>query len=122
MNGLLLETLFRIMSSAGFLKLISFLFCRREQLKQAIAGDKSNKEKTRKASTLLCAKKNQKKKKKKSPHNAYTDGSYPLYSSSTTDGKLCFLESLLFEVTTFLINSLPLDVFGKQPNVTGKVT
>lgn len=55
-------------------------------MKQQIAGDRFNKDKNKKASTLLCAKKHKKKKKKKTPYSAYSDGSYPLYSS-TVDGK-----------------------------------
>ncbi|XP_069671483.1 protein PALS1-like isoform X2 [Periplaneta americana] len=58
----------------------------RESMKQTIAGDKTTKEKSKKAGTLLCAKKNPKKKKKKAPYNAaYNDGSYPLYASNTVD-------------------------------------
>ena len=58
----------------------------RESMKQTIFGDKSTKEKSKKSGTLLCAKKNAKKKKKKAPYNAaYTDGGYPLYSSSAVD-------------------------------------
>jgi MAGUK p55 subfamily protein 5 len=59
-------------------------------MKQTIAGDKTTKEKSKKAGTLLCAKKNPKKKKKKAPYNvAYNDGGYPLYATSTIDGKCC---------------------------------
>ncbi|XP_065214129.1 protein PALS1 isoform X2 [Planococcus citri] len=57
----------------------------REALKQTIAGERINKEKSRKAGTFLCAKKNLKKKRKKSPYHTYQDGGYPLYSSSSTD-------------------------------------
>lgn len=58
----------------------------RESMKQTIAGDKTTKEKSKKAGTFLCAKKNPKKKKKKAPYNvAYNDGSYPLYATSTVD-------------------------------------
>ncbi|KAL0280699.1 UNVERIFIED_CONTAM: hypothetical protein PYX00_001917 [Menopon gallinae] len=57
----------------------------RESVKQQIAGDKLSKEKNKKASTLLCAKKHNKKKKKKSPYSAYSDGSYPLYSTAVDD-------------------------------------
>jgi hypothetical protein len=57
-------------------------------MKQTIAGDKTTKEKSKKAGTLLCAKKNPKKKKKKAPYNvAYNDGGYPLYATSTVDGE-----------------------------------
>ncbi|GFG39049.1 hypothetical protein Cfor_01515 [Coptotermes formosanus] len=58
----------------------------RESMKQTIAGDKTAKEKSKKAGTFLCAKKNPKKKKKKAPYSvAYNDGGYPLYSSNTVD-------------------------------------
>lgn len=57
----------------------------REAYKQASIANTDPKEKTKKASTLLCAKKNAKKKKKKGYGSSYVDGSYPLYSSSTTD-------------------------------------
>jgi hypothetical protein len=60
-------------------------------MKQTIAGDKTTKEKSKKAGTLLCAKKNPKKKKKKAPYNvAYNDGGYPLYATSTVDGEHCY--------------------------------
>ncbi len=65
---------------------IFIFFRRREALKQTIAGERMNKEKSRKAGTFLCAKKNLKKKRKKSPYHSYQDGGYPLYSSSSTDG------------------------------------
>lgn len=52
-----------------------------------------SKEKNKKASTLLCAKKHNKKKKKKAPYSAYSDGSYPLYSS-TIDGEYHFIKLL----------------------------
>ncbi|KAJ1522794.1 hypothetical protein ONE63_001950 [Megalurothrips usitatus] len=57
----------------------------REAYKQASIANTDPKEKTKKASTLLCAKKNAKKKKKKGYGTSYVDGNYPLYSSSTTD-------------------------------------
>nr|CAD7405291.1 unnamed protein product [Timema cristinae] len=57
----------------------------REAMKQAITGEKTTKEKSKKAGTLLCAKKNQKKKKKKAPYGSYNDGGYPLYTTSTAD-------------------------------------
>ncbi|KAL1139201.1 hypothetical protein AAG570_009260 [Ranatra chinensis] len=55
----------------------------RESMKQAITGDRMNKEK-KKAGTFLCAKKNQKKKKKKSPYGGFESG-YPLYASQADD-------------------------------------
>ena len=59
-------------------------------MKQTIAGDKTTKEKSKKAGTFLCAKKNPKKKKKKAPYSvSYNDGSYPLYSTNTVDGECC---------------------------------
>jgi hypothetical protein len=71
-------------------------------MKQTIAGDKTSKEKSRKAGTLLCAKKNPKKKKKKAPYNvAYNDGGYPLYATSTIDGNCC----LAVVCILFMINS-----------------
>lgn len=78
-------------------------------MKQTIAGDKTTKEKSKKAGTLLCAKKNPKKKKKKAPYNvAYNDGGYPLYATSTVDGERCChtLISLDFFMSTseFIIN------------------
>lgn len=58
----------------------------REAYKQASIATTDPKEKTKKASTLLCAKKNAKKKSKKKGYgSSYVDGNYPLYSSSTTD-------------------------------------
>jgi len=64
-------------------------YFRREAYKQASIATTDPKEKTKKASTLLCAKKNAKKKSKKKGYgSSYVDGNYPLYSSSTTDGKL----------------------------------
>lgn len=63
-------------------------FSRRESMKQTIAGDKTTKEKSKKAGTFLCAKKNPRKKKKKAPYSvAYNDGGYPLYSTNTVDGE-----------------------------------
>jgi len=61
-------------------------------MKQTIAGDKTTKEKSKKAGTFLCAKKNPKKKKKKAPYSvAYNDGGYPLSSTNTVDGECCYL-------------------------------
>nr|CAD7594114.1 unnamed protein product [Timema genevievae] len=57
----------------------------REVMKQTITGEKTTKEKSKKAGTLLCAKKNPKKKKKKAPYGSYNDGGYPLYTTSTAD-------------------------------------
>nr|CAD7412657.1 unnamed protein product [Timema poppensis] len=57
----------------------------REAMKQTITGEKTTKEKSKKAGTLLCAKKNPKKKKKKAPYGSYNDGGYPLYTTSTAD-------------------------------------
>jgi MAGUK p55 subfamily protein 5 len=58
----------------------------RESMKQTIAGDKTTKEKSKKAGTFLCAKKNPKKKKKKAPYSvAYNDGGYTLPSTNTVD-------------------------------------
>ncbi|KAK3916048.1 MAGUK p55 subfamily member 5 [Frankliniella fusca] len=57
----------------------------REAYKQASIANTDPKEKTKKASTLLCAKKNAKKKKKKGYGSSYVDGNYPLYSTSTAD-------------------------------------
>ncbi|KAE8748633.1 hypothetical protein FOCC_FOCC004644 [Frankliniella occidentalis] len=57
----------------------------REAYKQASIATTDPKEKTKKASTLLCAKKNAKKKKKKGYGSSYVDGNYPLYSTSTPD-------------------------------------
>jgi len=61
-------------------------------MKQTIAGDKTTKEKSKKAGTFLCAKKNPKKKKKKAPYSvAYNDGGYTLPSTNTVDGECCYL-------------------------------
>lgn len=74
-----------------------------------MAGKRIGKEKSRKAGTFLCAKKNLKKKRKKSPYHTYQDGGYPLYSSSSTDGKIapCFRDkNLLFCFCGDFINNL----------------
>jgi hypothetical protein len=80
-------------------------------MKQTIAGDKTTKEKSRKAGTLLCAKKNPKKKKKKAPYSvAYNDGGYPLYATSTMDGECCctpsFCSDVFMRIPELTINPL----------------
>ena len=86
---ILVDTLKRELDARRFLLLTvhANFCCRRETLKQTIAGERMGKEKSRKAGTFLCAKKNLKKKRKKSPYHTYQDGGYPLYSSSSTDGE-----------------------------------
>ena len=80
---------FRVEGS-GQCSVLCFNFSRRESMKQTIAGDKTTKEKSKKAGTFLCAKKNPKKKKKKAPYSvSYNDGGYPLYSTNTVDGECC---------------------------------
>lgn len=68
-----------------------FFLYRREQLKRSINGDiTDSKEKSTSpihffSSNFLCSKSKQKLKKKKSASNApFSDGNYPLYSSSAT--------------------------------------
>lgn len=76
------------MKTTFILSAILKLFCRRESLKQTITGDKIGREKSKKAGTFLCAKKNPKKKKKKMPYNTnYNDGGYPIYHTTSADGK-----------------------------------
>lgn len=81
-----------------------------------MAGKRIGKEKSRKAGTFLCAKKNLKKKRKKSPYHTYQDGGYPLYSSSSTDGKITHFvrhKNLLFcfcDVLKIIFSLVELDI------------
>lgn len=56
-------------------------------MKQTIAGDKSTIRGSKKSSTLLCAKKNPKKKKKSKFGPHFNDDGFPLYTTTTIDGK-----------------------------------
>jgi hypothetical protein len=80
-------------------------------MKQTIAGDKTTKEKSKKAGTLLCAKKNPKKKKKKAPYNvAYNDGGYPLYATSAVDGE-CYCHSVI----SFSLSHEDIRIYDEPP-------
>nr|CAD7265634.1 unnamed protein product [Timema shepardi] len=78
----------------------------REAMKQTITGEKTTKEKSKKAGTLLCAKKNPKKKKKKAPYGSYNDGGYPLYTTSTADAYASSMSEPNPRVVSILMNSL----------------
>lgn len=60
-------------------------------MKQTIAGGKSTVRGSKKSSTLLCARKNPKKKKRNKLGANFNDDGYPLYATTTIDGKHGFL-------------------------------